>query len=82
VLEAEVLAQRGVDDLDGHGDEGPAAGADAGAGAAGADLVVVGHVDVEDEFFRERAEGGGFAEGLAVSRVGGIDGADFEAGGD
>ncbi len=79
--EAEVVAQRGVDDFDRHGDEGPAPAADAGARAAGADFVVVGHVDVEDEFFRDGAEGGGAAEGLALAWVGGVDGANFEAGG-
>lgn len=42
VREAEVLAQRGVNDLDGHCGEGPAFSADVGAGAAGADFVVVG----------------------------------------
>lgn len=81
MAEAEVVAQGSVDDTDRHGDEGPAAVADGGAGAACADVVVVCHVDVEDEFFGEWSEGGRFADGFAVARVRAVDGADFETGG-
>lgn len=56
--------------------------ADVRAGAAGADVVVVGHIDIEDEFFRDGPESAGFSEGLAVARVGGVDGADFETRGE
>lgn len=81
MAEAEVIAQGSVDDADRHGDEGPAAVADGGAGAARADVVVVCHVDVEDEFFGEWSEGGRFTDGFAVARVRAVDRADFETGG-
>ena len=81
MAEAEVVAQGGVDDADRHSDEGPAAVANGGAGAARADVVVVCHVDVENEFFGEWSEGGRFTDGFAVARVRAVDGADFETGG-
>mmetsp|Transcript_25492 Transcript_25492/g.78556 ORF Transcript_25492/g.78556 Transcript_25492/m.78556 type:complete len:312 (-) Transcript_25492:249-1184(-) len=49
VLEAEVVAERGVDDFDGRVHVVPALAADARALAAGPDVVVVGKVNVEDE---------------------------------
>lgn len=79
VAEAKVVAQGGVDDLDGHDHEAPAAGADVGLVAAGTDLVVVGQVDVEAELLGEGPEGRGRAQGLAVARVRAVDGADLEA---
>ena len=81
MLEAEIFAQRRVDHLDGHGDELPAFAADVGFVAARADVVVVGQIDIEAEFFGQGTEGGRVAQGLAVARVGGIDGADLETGG-
>lgn len=58
----------------------PALNADVRLVAARADLVVVRQVDIEDEFLGEGAESG-LAERLAVAWVGGVDRADFEAGG-
>ena len=49
VLVAVLVPDCRVYDLDGGGDEAPASPADVGAGAAGADGVIVGHVDIEDE---------------------------------
>jgi hypothetical protein len=48
--------ERGVDDLNGHGHEGPAAMADLGAVAAAAHVVVVRHVDIEDQLALQRLE--------------------------
>lgn len=58
----------------------PALDADVRLVAARADLVVVRQVNIEDELLGEGAESG-FAEDLAVAWVGGVDRADFEAGG-
>lgn len=57
VLEAEVVPQRRIDDLDGHGDELPAFYADVSLVAARADTVVVCQVDIEAELLREGLEG-------------------------
>ena len=78
VLEAKVLRQRGLHHLDRHHDECPAFVADVGGGAAGPDRVVVCEINVEDELFGYRPEGGLFDERFAVARVGRVDGADFE----
>merc|ERR1711939_1083801 len=56
VREAKVVAERGVDHAHGHGDKLPAAPADTAARAARADLVVVGHVDVEHELAQDGPE--------------------------
>ena len=78
--EAKILPQRNIDDLDRHRDETPAPAADRRAGAARSDVVVVGHVDVEDELLGDRSEGGGWpAEGLAVTRIRRVDRTDLEA---
>lgn len=58
----------------------PALDADVRLVAARADLVVVRQVDIEDEFLGEGAESG-FSDSLAVTWVGGVDRAYFEAGG-
>ena len=79
VLEAEVLAQRRVDDLDRHRDEAPALVADGGAGAACSHGIVVRQIDVENELFGNGSEGACGAQGLALAGVGGVDGSDFEA---
>ena len=55
--------------------------ADVGFDAARPDLVVVRQIDIEDEFFGNGAEGGGFPESLAVAWIRAVDGADFKAGG-
>lgn len=78
VLEAKVVSQRRVDDLDRHGHECPALVADVGLVAAGTNVVVVRQVDIEAQLLGEGLEGGRVAERLAVARVGGVDGADFE----
>ena len=49
MLVAVLVPDCRVDDLYGGGDEAPASSADIGARAAGADGVVVGHIDIEDE---------------------------------
>jgi hypothetical protein len=49
VLEAEILAQRNVNGFEGHGHVRPTAPADASALAAESDVVVVGHIHIEDE---------------------------------
>ena len=79
VLEAEVLAQRRVHHLDGHGDEAPALGADVGAGAARAHLVVVRQIDVEDQLLGQGPEGASGPERLAVPGVRAVYRADLEA---
>ena len=56
VLEAKVLAQRLVDDLDGDRHERPAAVADGSAGAAEAHVVIVGHIDIKDQLALDIAE--------------------------
>ena len=81
VLEPKVLPERRVDHLDRHGHEGPALVAYIRFVAARADLIVVCEIDVEDQLLGNGLEGAGFAERLPVSRVGAVDGADFETGG-
>ena len=78
MLEAEVLPERGIRDFDGHDDESPALVADVCLVAARSNLVVVRQIDIENELLGQRPEDGGFAQGLAVARVRGVDGADFE----
>lgn len=79
VAKAEILAEGGIDDLDGHGDEGPALAADVGLGAAGADVVVVGQIDIEAQLLGDGAERRAVvAEGLAVPRVRAVHGPDLE----
>lgn len=82
VAEAEVVAQRGVDDLDGHGHELPALEADVGLVAARAHVVVVGQIDVEAELLRERLEGALVPQRLAVARVRRVHGPDLETRGE
>lgn len=53
-----------------------------GARAAGSNVVVICHIDIENQFFGDGFKGAGFAEGFAVARVGAVDGADFETGGE
>ena len=47
VLEAEVVAQRGLEALDSHGHVGPALGANLGPAAARPHVVVIRQVDVK-----------------------------------
>lgn len=65
--------QRLVEDLDGRTDESPAALADLLVGAARADLVVVGHIDIEHQLAAlglQSASGECLAvSGLRVSNV-------------
>lgn len=81
VLEAKVLPQCCVDHLDGHCDKGPAFVADVCALTARSDVVVIRHIDIKDQLFGDRAECTGFAQRLPVTRVGRVDGADFETDG-
>ena len=79
MFEAEILRQRRLHDFNRHDDEFPAFEADVSRRAACTNRVVICEIDVEDEFFGDGPEGGLFDEGLAVARVGGVDGADLEA---
>lgn len=81
VGEAKVVAEGNVEGADGEGDEGPAFCADVGFVAAGSDGIVICEINVEDEFFLERAELAVVAHGFAFAGVGGVDGTDFETGG-
>ena len=75
VLEAEVLAQGPVQDLEGERHELPALVADGRARAAGPDVVVVGHVNVEDELLLEWLE---VSDLVVVARPGVVHGADVD----
>ena len=81
MLKPEIFTQRHINDFDRHGDELPALDANVGVVAACSDVIVVRQIDIEAQFLGEGLEGGRVAEGLAVARVGGIDGADLETGG-
>jgi len=52
--------------------------ADTRARAARSDVVVVRHVDIEDQLFHDGPESRRFAHGLAVARVGAVLRPDFE----
>lgn len=82
VLEAKVLAQGGVGDLDGHGYELPALEADVGLVAAGTDVVVVGQIDIEAQLFGQGLKAFEVPELFSVARVGTVDGANIETGWD
>lgn len=77
VLEAEIVAQRLVENLTGDGHELPAFAADVGLVAARSHLIVVGHVDVEDEFTLHRLHVGIGAVILRTNQQDGTD-VDFE----
>ena len=81
MFEPEIVPQRRIDYFDRHGDELPALVADVGFGAACSDLIVIRQVYIKNQFFGQRAESGGFAERLAIARVGGVDGPNLETGG-
>lgn len=80
VLEAKVLAQRHVHDLDGHGDELPAPAADVGLVAARADVVVVRQIDIEAQLLGQRLKGARVPQRLAVPRVRRVHRSDLETG--
>lgn len=80
MVEPEIVPQRRIDDLDRHSHELPALLTDVRFVATCPDLIVVRQVYIEDEFFRQRSKGGGFAECLAVARVCGVNGPNFEPG--
>jgi hypothetical protein len=65
MVEAKLIAEGGVEDANGDGNEGPAAFADVGSGTAGADRVIVCHIYVEDELSLERCKGAR-SDGLLV----------------
>ncbi len=46
-----------IQDFDGDGDESPTTTTDRSSGTTGSDGIVVGHVDIEDEFTEVRTEG-------------------------
>ena len=64
-----VLAKRRIEHLDCNRDKLPAAAADALVRAARANLVVVGHIDIKDNFARNWAESG-FLQRLSVLWLG------------
>lgn len=80
MLEAEILAQSGVNHFYGHGHKRPAFVADVGFRAACSDVVVVRQIDIEDKFFRDRLHLTP-SERFAVSRVVAIDRSNLETGG-
>ena len=47
VLEVKILLEGRVKDLDGYRHEGPAPGADLGAGAATPHIVIIRHINIE-----------------------------------
>jgi hypothetical protein len=79
VLEAKVLSQSKIYDLDGHRDELPALVADLRLGAAGTDLVIIRQIDIETELLPNRLELAGVPQRLLVAGAGGVYGADFES---
>ena len=80
--EPKVLPQRNIDNFDRHCDKSPAPPADGRSRAARANVVVVGHVNVENELLGDWSKGSRrAAEGLAVTRICRVDGTDLEAGG-
>ena len=54
MVEAKLIAEGSVEDANCDGYEGPAPVADVGCGTAGADGIIVCHIDVEDELALER----------------------------
>lgn len=68
MLIAELLAESLVQDVHGRGYEGPAALADVRLRTAGADDVVVCHVDIEHELALSGVEGA-WTHGFFVSRL-------------
>lgn len=80
MLEAQVVSQRYVHNLDSHGNERPTFVADVRFVAACPDLVIICQIDIEDELFGERSECGGFSERLTISWVSRVDWTDLEAG--
>jgi len=54
--------------------------ADVSASATSTNVVVICHIDVEDELFFNGSEGTGISERFAVARVGGVYWANFETG--
>lgn len=50
--------------------------------AACSNIIVICHVDIEDQLFHEGSEGACFAESFAVAWVGTVHGADLETGGE
>ncbi len=79
VPETKIILERGIHDLDGHGDEGPASTADVGLGATGPDLIIVRQIDIEDQFLAERTEIARLAQRLAIAWIGGVDGTNLES---
>ena len=79
MFEGQVVPQGRIDDLDGHGNEGPTFVTDVGLIATGPNVVVVGQIQIEDQLFVQRSEVTGFAQGLAIAWVGGIDRTDLES---
>ena len=69
VLETEIVAQHGGDDLDSHGHEAPAFVADVCLVAAGSDIIVVRQIYIKADFFGARPEGCDILEQLPVARI-------------
>lgn len=79
---AKVLAECNIHDLDSHCDESPASVTDGCAGTACTDVIVVCHVDIENQLLHDGTKRAGLAKGLAVSRVCAVHGPNFETRGE
>lgn len=81
MFKPKIGPQGRVDDLDRHGHELPAFVAYIRFVATCPDLIVIRQIYIENKLLSQRTKSSGFAERLAVSRVCGVDGANFESGG-
>lgn len=77
--EAKVIPQGDVYNFNGHGNEAPTSPADAGTRAACTNLVIVGHVYIEDQFLGNGTEGSCLAKGLPFARVRRVNRTDFKS---
>lgn len=80
MAETEMITESRVEDLDGGGDEAPAAATDALPGTAGTNRVVVCHVDIKNELPVRRNQRAG-AQSFLVARFGVVDGTDLKTAG-
>jgi len=80
VLEAKIITQCHINNLDSHSDELPAFIADIGLVTACPNVIVIGQIDIETKLFCNRLESGSFPQRFAVARIRAIDGSNFESG--
>lgn len=69
MLEAEIVTQCHINDLDGHGNELPAFVADIRLVAARSNVIVIRQIDIETQLFRNRLEGGGFPKRFTIAGI-------------